>query len=680
MSGIKNQRLKKSDSDRRIEEQILVQIGRNVLVVFIVIAVVAIMMMNSVLMTAKETELTLESQSMSNQLAEFFGTYSSMTEQLAVNPQVREVLKETGAGESIIEQKGYPTVFENLKNMTGTHADTILATWFGDVEASQCTQSDEYTTPEGWDITSRPWFSCTALGKTVLTEPYVDASTGQTIISVASPIYDENGKVLGVAGMDISMANIMNVMQQHKIGSSGYIMLVSAEGLVVYHPDAGEIQKNIAELDISQNVINAVQSGEEEFLSYKASGVPRYGYITPVGETGYVVISSLTATEYYMQLIITLILLLVLFVAGMILIIIGMRKTAKKITKPILELNETAQKLAAGNLDVNLQMTSNDEIGELGRSFNETVKRLKEYMAYIDEITDVLSNLADGQLKIELKNDYIGEFQKVKQALLNISSSMNEIMLGIIESAGQVTVGADELARASQGLAESSGTQASAVENLVSIATSITEQVEENKKDAESSARETERVTEMMGESQNQMDLMKAAMEKIQETSQQVVGIIATIEEIASQTNLLALNASIEAARAGEAGKGFSVVATEIGKLADESAKAVNVTRDLIGVSMDEIAKGNALVEQVVNSLYSSVQAVEQVNGMIQKTTENANYQATSMEQIREKIEQISQGIQESSAIAEESSATSEELAAQAATLNAMVQHFKLNR
>ncbi len=140
----------------------------------------------------------------------------------------------------------------------------------------------------------------------------------------------------------------------------------------------------------------------------------------------------------------------------------------------------------------------------------------------------------------------------------------------------------------------------------------------------------------------------------------------------------MSLNASIEAARAGEAGKGFAVVAGEIGKLSEESAKAVNTTRSLINESMSEIAKGNAIVEGVVASIQTSVKAVEGVNDMIQKTSENAVSQAMSMEQIRIGIEDISMGVQDSSAIAQESSATSEELAAQAATLNDMVQRFEI--
>ncbi len=168
------------------------------------------------------------------------------------------------------------------------------------------------------------------------------------------------------------------------------------------------------------------------------------------------------------------------------------------------------------------------------------------------------------------------------------------------------------------------------------------------------------------------------AVSKIHETSRQVVGIIQTIEEIADQTNLLSLNASIEAARAGEAGKGFAVVADEIGKLAMESSKAANMTRDLIGVSMEEIDRGSAIAKGVMTSLEESVQAVDNINGMIRKTAENAATQATNMDQIRMGIEEIARGVQDNSAAAQETSATSEQLASQAVVLNELVQRFEL--
>ncbi len=370
--------------------------------------------------------------------------------------------------------------------------------------------------------------------------------------------------------------------------------------------------------------------------------------------------------------------LLVIFILGILLIIFSIRRSASNLTRPILELNHTAQQLAAGDLDVELHISAEDEVGELGHSIGETVNRLKEYIVYIDEMAEVLAQLADGKLNIELKNDYLGEFQKLKVALLNISDSMSEVMEHILTSAGEVSSGATELANASQTLAEGAGAQAAAVEELVANTISVEEQVKQNQKDAEVSAKETERVTTMMEQNQDKMSRMMEAVSKIHETSRQVVGIIQTIEEIADQTNLLSLNASIEAARAGEAGKGFAVVADEIGKLAMESSKAANMTRDLIGVSMEEIDRGSAIAKGVMTSLEESVQAVDNINGMIRKTAENAATQATNMDQIRMGIEEIARGVQDNSAAAQETSATSEQLASQAVVLNELVQRFEL--
>ena len=235
------------------------------------------------------------------------------------------------------------------------------------------------------------------------------------------------------------------------------------------------------------------------------------------------------------------------------------------------------------------------------------------------------------------------------------------------------------MAKAAQGLAEVATSQVAAVEELVATSTTILEQVEENRADAEQSAKEVRDVVDMMEGSQQQMNHMLAAMQKIYETSHEVVGITQTIEEIAEQTNLLALNASIEAARAGEAGKGFAVVAGEISKLADQSASAVNTTRELINISMEEIERGNNVAKEVMESLHASVEAVERVDELIQKTTEHTVTQAQSLEQIRGGIEDISQGTQDNSAMSEESSATAQELASQAEILSDMVSKFQLN-
>lgn len=672
------QNTKTSGNRKRIADEIMARIGKSVIFVFFIVAAVVICMAGWTIITSKEKELVLESKAASNQLTAFLDQYTRGAEQLAVHPDIKHIMNEIKPGDDISKAEKVDAILNYLVNIANTDTENVMAVWISDLDASALIQSDGFVSEDGWDITGRGWYGCITEKRTVLTEPYIDSSTGKMILSAAAPVYDDTGAVLGAVGFDISLDHMTKILQGYKVGRGGYLLLLSENGTFLYHPNNEFIQKNINEVNISQNVVNAVSSKRNEFLKYKVEGTTKYGSLEPVGDTGYLVLSSMPMSEYYSMFVVIVIALIILFAIGALFIALSIRKSAANVTKPILALNHTAQQLAAGNLDVHLDITSNDEIGELGESIAKTVNRLKEYIAYIDETAEVLAQIADGKLHITLKYDYVGEFQKIKTALLNISSSMNQVMEGINTSSERVSVGASELANASQVLAEGAEIQAASIEELAATTNSVADHVEESRRDAEASAKETARVTTMIEQNQEKMTMMMDAMNEIRQTSQQVVGIIQTIEEIADQTNLLSLNASIEAARAGDAGKGFAVVADEIGKLALESAKAASSTRSLIEISMEEINKGNTIATDAMNALKDSVSAVDHVNEMIKNTAQNSAIQAESMEQLRTGIDEIARGIQDNSAASEETSATSEELATQANLLNTMVQRFEL--
>lgn len=674
-----NQQKKTSNSKKKITEEILYQIGGSVIFVLLLIAAVAICMVGWLSLTSKKSELIQESNAAANQLTGFLQQYTKGVEQLAGNPEIKSMMSEAKTFDDFWQSPKMDTVMENLVNIAGTDTENVMAVWASDLDTSTLVQSDGFKSEEGWDITGRGWYGCITEKKTVLTEPYIDSSTGKMILSAAAPVYDDaTGSILGAVGMDIALDHMTEVMEEYKIGRNGYTLLLSESGIFLYHPQSDIIQKNIKDAGVSQNVTDTIASKSNEFLRYKIDGSTKYGFLQHAGDTGYIVLSSLPVSEYYETLAAMIIALVIIFAVGIVLIAFRIKKSAKNITKPILALNDTAQQLANGNLDVALHITSEDEIGELGESIQKTVNRLKEYIAYIDETAETLSKIADGKLSVHLKYEYSGEFQKIKDALLHISDSMNQVMVGIHESSERVSVGAAELASASQILAEGAEEQAAAIEQLTATTTTVAEQVDNSRTGAETSAKATSQAAAMVEQDQEKMKRMMEAMDEIHATSQQVVGIIQTIEDIASQTNLLSLNASIEAARAGEAGKGFAVVADEIGKLALESSKAANTTKELIEISIREINKGNAIASDAMDSLKESVSAINQVNQMIQETAADAAVQAENMKQLQIGIEEIAHGIQDNSAASQQTSATSEELASQAEILNQMVKKFEL--
>ena len=654
---------------KRIAQEIQSRILTIVIAIFMVVAVVVAVMVGNVSLSAQKNDLEMQSKAASYQLEIFFQEYMTIVEQMALDKDVRTLLTETKAGDKITESADYQTVFHEMEKIAAADSDNIQAVWLGDIDANVATQSDGFTSDSSFEITERTWYRAVETNSTILTSAYVEASTGNLILSAATPVYDENGKnIIGVAGADIALEHIDELLSAYKIGNNGFVILVTSDGTIIYHPNSDNQLKNLSELNVSDSVMKAIQSQNGTSVKYKADGSSKYGYVGRIGTTDYYTLSCMPSSEYLASLIQCIIIVLLLVIVGVVIIIMAIRRLAGNITKPIVALNEVAQELAEGNLDVSLDVSSENEIGELADSIQKTVNRLKEYINYIDEIAYVLNRLSDGKLKFTLKYDYAGDFAKVKDGMIE----------NIINSSAQVSAGADDLSRAAQNIAEGASTQAASVEELVATSVSVSEQVKENTDDALKSADETARVTKMMQDSRMQMDQMTDAMNKITETSNEVVSIIKTIEDIADQTNLLALNASIEAARAGEAGKGFAVVASEIGSLAEGSSKAANNTKDLIGISIQEIERGTELAANVVASMQEVLDAIENVNGMIGKSAENNQTQNQNIEQIKLGIEEISKAVEDNSASAEETSATSEELAAQAATLEALVKHFDL--
>ena len=157
---MKGQKEGASGPKRKIADEILVQIGNSVLIVFLVVAVVTILMVRSEIFSSKKKELSLESRSAVHELSGFLEKYGKVSQQLAVNPDIRSVLQETGPGSSILEHEKMDSVREYLLNVVGTDPDNFMATWIADMDTSVITQSDNFTSDETWVFEERIWYPC----------------------------------------------------------------------------------------------------------------------------------------------------------------------------------------------------------------------------------------------------------------------------------------------------------------------------------------------------------------------------------------------------------------------------------------------------------------------------------------------------------------------------------------
>ncbi|MBE6062926.1 MAG: HAMP domain-containing protein [Clostridium butyricum] len=370
----------------------------------------------------------------------------------------------------------------------------------------------------------------------------------------------------------------------------------------------------------------------------------------------------------------------ILFTFG-VLIFISMRSKkkaiqhAEQIAEPIARAAETAEKIAAGNLDVNINIDSDDEIGIMQKAFEIMISNLKKYM---NNISYVLENISKRDLSIDAGNEYKGDFIKIKESLDIILKSLNEVFTDIKQSISEVNGGAGQVSQTAQVISEGAQQQSEEINNLQTLITNINDQINVNlEKSLYTNDIFQKLVNDVQKENVN-IGNLQSTMVDIEEASMNVKGIINVIEEISEQTNLLALNAAIEAARAGEAGKGFAVVAEEVRELSEQTTNAVNETKLLIEKAIETSSKGKQIVDTTTKSLLNVIDGVKKSGQLVDEITNASKEQAENINEVKGSIEHISDVVSSNSAISEESAAASEELSAQVETLNSMVETFKL--
>lgn len=544
---------------------------------------------------------------------------------------------------------------------------------------------DNYSLGDGVYYTDQEWYTSVTGGNlnTAWSKPYYDSFAKVSMITSSNPIYNMAGQFIGVATADIDLTEIQRMVAGLQIDGKGTAFLIDSDGVYIGSDDSEKLMN----MQIQNETNSSLAQLGEQMLSqksgngtYEENGEQYHAYFAPVLNGQLILAITLSDKEIYGEInSMRNTMFLICVIATLLLILLLTIYTSVTIVNPLKRLSKIIQIIAQGELNTQVTYSSKDEIGLIASGLSKTVDRLKTYIDYIHEISTVLDRIADGKLNFMLKHTYSGDFARIKESLEHISSSFNNTLRQINESADRVSSEASQVANNAQSLSQGASEQASSVEELAATITDISQKVQLNAASAQEASGRAEENAQNMTYSSQRMQEMTKAISEIAVSSHEIGKIIKTIEDIAFQTNILALNAAVEAARAGVAGKGFAVVADEVRSLAGKSAEASKNTAALIERSVHAVEHGVQITDETSQALLTAVEGAQGISKIIDQISLESKKQADFLAQVSQSVEQISNVVQTTSATAQESSAASEELSAQANTLKMLVDKFEIS-
>nr|WP_070414661.1 methyl-accepting chemotaxis protein [Pseudomonas lundensis] len=560
----------------------------------------------------------------------------NLGETLALNPEPEYVSR-------LLEQKALTSSF--------------LAVYFGDTQGAFTIRPDSKM-PDGFDPRSRPWYK-DALNSNgaSLTEPYIDAVTGQMIISIGTAV-KKAGQTLGVVGTDLTLKTVTDSINALDFSGMGYAFLISGDGKILVHPDNTLVMKNLKDIyphdtpPISSDISEVTLDGKERIVTFAP--------VKGLGSVNWYVGLSIDKAQAFAMLSTFRTSAIIATVIAVISIIGLLGLLIRLLMQPLHVMTRAMQNIAEGEGDLTrrLVVESKDEFGTLGSAFNQFVERIHTSMTEVASATE----------------------------------HVNEVALRVVSASNSSMVNSDEQASRTNSVAAAINELGAAAQEIARNAAQASHQASDARGLAEEGQQVVERSIGSMQQLSQMLSTSSGHIESLNDKTVNIGQILEVITSISQQTNLLALNAAIEAARAGEAGRGFAVVADEVRNLAhrtQESAQQVQKMIEELQVSardsvntMEESQRHSKDSVEIANSagarLTSVTERIGEIDGMNQSVATATEEQTSVVESINMDITEINTLNQEGVENLQATLRACSDLEQQAARLKQLVGSFRI--
>ena len=468
----------------------------------------------------------------------------------------------------------------------------------------------------------KAWYkqTMTAAQDSFMSSPVISQATGKIIVNSIALARNDAGQPVAMVLAAIYVQSVMDKVQELKLGTKGYSLLVSKEGVYIVNPDEDSIMKKKISEDEDKGIAALGQkmlSGESGVYHFTSkSGDKMVAFYTPIESTGWGMATLAFEDELFQPVTSMMMIMIVISIILLVLISGGIWITVNKVMSPLGVMMEEMRLLATGDFrDRPSKIDSKDELGLLAQAVREMRQGVSKVMRSVNNSAESLAGTA----------------QSLNSTTEQSSLAANQVAQSIVK------------------VAEGTNQQLDAVNFTTDAIEVLSDSIQSMAKDANNAAAKSREASEIAQEGEITLKNAIEQIKNIEQTSKQTAGsvmtlgenskqigeIVGTISGIAEQTNLLALNAAIEAARAGQQGRGFAVVADEVRKLAESSQEAAQKISELIKLTQADTQKAIADMEAGGESFKVGAQNIMQMGEAFRKISD-------IVEQVREQMQDIS--------------------------------------